>query len=93
MESLNARYRRAVRARALPHRTGRKCLYLVTRSLDPKGSGARLPYAALICTPTVHFAGFRWRWLLVGVVTAASLCSCTWSWDLSGWHGLGWFFW
>nr|WP_281287674.1 transposase [Amycolatopsis rhizosphaerae] len=41
IESLNARYRRAVRARGhFP--TGQaamKCLYLVTRSLDPTGAG------------------------------------------------------
>ncbi|MEN3270426.1 MAG: hypothetical protein V7646_7320 [Pseudonocardia sp.] len=41
IESLNARYRRAVRARG--HRTteqaAMKCLYLVTRSLDPTGTG------------------------------------------------------
>jgi putative transposase len=41
IESLNARYRRAVRARG--HFPGEqaalKCLYLVTRSLDPTGTG------------------------------------------------------
>ena len=41
-ESLNARYRRAVKA-ARGHfptkQTAMKCLYLVTRSLDPKGTG------------------------------------------------------
>ncbi len=41
IESLNARYRRAVRARAHfpPDQAVRKCLYLVTRSLDPTGQG------------------------------------------------------
>ncbi len=43
IESLNARYRRAVRARARGHfpteQAALKCLYLVTRSLDPTGRG------------------------------------------------------
>jgi putative transposase len=41
IESLNARYRRAVRARGhFPNeQAARKCLYLVTRSLDPTGTG------------------------------------------------------
>jgi putative transposase len=41
IESLNARYRRAVRARGhFPtDQAGLKCLYLVTRSLDPTGRG------------------------------------------------------
>lgn len=41
IESLNARYRRAVRARGhFPTETAAmKCLYLVTRSLDPTGTG------------------------------------------------------
>lgn len=41
IESLNARYRRAVRARGhFPNDTAAlKCLYLVTRSLDPTGRG------------------------------------------------------
>lgn len=41
IESLNARYRRAVRARGhFPtHQAALKCLYLVTRSLDPTGVG------------------------------------------------------
>lgn len=41
IESLNARYRRAVRARGhFPTEAAAlKCLYLVTRSLDPKGTG------------------------------------------------------
>ena len=41
IESLNARYRRAVRARGhFPtEQAALKCLYLVTRSLDPKGTG------------------------------------------------------
>ena len=41
IESLNARYRRAVRARGhFPNDAAAlKCLYLVTRSLDPTGSG------------------------------------------------------
>jgi putative transposase len=41
IESLNARYRRAVRARGhFPNdQAALKCLYLVTRSLDPTGKG------------------------------------------------------
>lgn len=41
IESLNARYRRAVRARGhFPtEQAAMKCLYLVTRSLDPTGQG------------------------------------------------------
>jgi putative transposase len=41
IESLNARYRRAVRARGhFPsEKAALKCLYLVTRSLDPTGTG------------------------------------------------------
>jgi len=41
IESLNARYRRAVRARGhFPNEAAAlKCLYLVTRSLDPTGRG------------------------------------------------------
>jgi putative transposase len=43
IESLNARYRRAVKARGHFHVTDKqgalKCLYLVTRSLDPTGTG------------------------------------------------------
>jgi putative transposase len=41
IESLNARYRRAVRARGhFPtEQAALKCLYLVTRSLDPTGQG------------------------------------------------------
>jgi len=41
IESLNARYRRAVRARGhFPNDAAAlKCLYLVTRSLDPTGQG------------------------------------------------------
>ena len=41
VESLNARYRRAVRARGhFPNdQAALKCLYLVTRSLDPTGRG------------------------------------------------------
>jgi putative transposase len=41
IESLNARYRRAVRARGhFPtEQPALKCLYLVTRSLDPTGRG------------------------------------------------------
>jgi len=42
IESLNARYRRAIRARGhFPNeQAALKCLYLVTRSLDPTGRGA-----------------------------------------------------
>ena len=41
IESLNARYRRAIRARGhFPtEQAALKCLYLVTRSLDPTGRG------------------------------------------------------
>jgi putative transposase len=41
IDSLNARYRRAVKARGhFPtEQAAMKCLYLVTRSLDPKGAG------------------------------------------------------
>jgi transposase-like protein len=41
IESLNARYRRAVKARGhfRPSRPPSKRLYLVTRSLDPTGRG------------------------------------------------------
>ena len=41
IESLNARYRRAVRARGhFPtEQAAIKCLYLATRSLDPTGRG------------------------------------------------------
>src|ERR1700710_1928056 len=41
IESLNARYRRAIRARGhFPNeQSALKCLYLVTRSLDPTGRG------------------------------------------------------
>ncbi len=41
IESLNARYRRAVRARGhlRTEAAALKCLYLVTRSLDPTGVG------------------------------------------------------
>jgi transposase-like protein len=41
IESLNARYRRAVKARGhFPTEAAAlKCLYLVTRSLDPTGKG------------------------------------------------------
>jgi hypothetical protein len=44
IESLNARYRRAVKARGhFPtEQAAMKCLYLVTRSLDPKGTGQTL---------------------------------------------------
>jgi putative transposase len=41
IESLNARYRRAVKARGhfRSEQAAMKCLYLVTRSLDPTGIG------------------------------------------------------
>ena len=42
IESLNARYRRAVKARGhfpTVKQAALKCLYLVTRSLDPTGTG------------------------------------------------------
>ena len=43
IESLNARYRRAVKARGhFPNEhAALKCLYLATRSLDPTGKGGR----------------------------------------------------
>ena len=43
IESLNARFRRAVRARGhFPtEQAALKCLYLVVRSLDPTGQGRR----------------------------------------------------
>src|SRR5690349_602424 len=43
IESLNARYRRAIRARGhFPNeQAALKCLYLVTRSLDPTGTGQK----------------------------------------------------
>ena len=43
IESLNARYRRAVKARGhFPNEhAALKCLYLVTRSLDPTGKGGK----------------------------------------------------
>ena len=43
MESLNARYRRAIRVRGhFPtEQAALKCLYLVTRSLDPTGTGQK----------------------------------------------------
>ena len=41
IESINARYRRAIKARGhFPNEASAlKCLYLVTRSLDPTGGG------------------------------------------------------
>jgi transposase-like protein len=41
IEAINARYRRAIRARGhFPtEQAALKCLYLVTRSLDPRGRG------------------------------------------------------
>jgi putative transposase len=41
IESLNARYRRAIKARGHfpPEQAAMKCLFLVTRSLDPTGAG------------------------------------------------------
>ena len=41
IESLNARYRRAIKARGhfSTEQAAMKCLYLVTRSLDPTGRG------------------------------------------------------
>ena len=43
IESLNARYRRAIRVRGhFPtEQAALKCLYLVTRSLDPTGTGQK----------------------------------------------------
>ncbi len=54
IESLNARYRRAVRARGhFPNeQSALKTLYLVTRSLDPKGHRVTSgPYAEASSTP------------------------------------------
>jgi putative transposase len=39
IESINARYRRAINARGHFEAAALKCLYLVTRSLDPTGRG------------------------------------------------------
>ena len=39
IESLNARYRRAVRVRVINEQAALKCLYLTTWSLDPTGKG------------------------------------------------------
>jgi transposase-like protein len=64
IESLNARYRRAVRARShFPtEQAALKCLYLVTRSLDPTGRGATR--WTMRCKPVLNaFAitfGDRW---------------------------------
>ena len=48
IESLNARYRRAVRARGhFPNeQSALKTLYLVTRSLDPKGEVPHMKVSA-----------------------------------------------
>jgi transposase-like protein len=64
IESLNARYRRAVRARGhFPtEQAAMKCLYLVTRSLDPTGAGrARwmMRWKPVVNTFAITF-GDRW---------------------------------
>jgi putative transposase len=64
IESLNARYRRAVRARGhFPsEQAALKCLYLVTRSLDPTGTGrARwtMRWQPVINAFAITFSG-RW---------------------------------
>jgi putative transposase len=64
IESLNARYRRAVRARGhFPtEQAAMKCLYLVTRSLDPTGTGATrwmMRWKAVINAFAITF-GDRW---------------------------------
>ena len=53
IESLNARYRRAVKARGhFPsEQAALKCLYLVTRSLDPTGRGQATMGDALEASP------------------------------------------
>ena len=65
IESLNARYRRAVRARGhFPsEQAALKCLYLVTRSLDPTGAGhARwtMRWKPVLNAFAITF-GDRWR--------------------------------
>jgi transposase-like protein len=60
IESLNARYRRAIRARGhFPtEQSAMKCLYLVTRSLDPAGTGrARW---TMRWKPVINAFGDRW---------------------------------
>jgi transposase, mutator family len=62
IESINARYRRAVRARGhFPNeQAALKCLYLVTRSLDPTGGGrARwvIRWKPALNTFAITFAG------------------------------------
>jgi len=56
IESLNARYRRAVKARGhFPtEQAALKCLYLVTRSLDPTGTGRRDLLTQMPETPLVR---------------------------------------
>lgn len=62
IESINARYRRAVRARGhFPNeQAALKCLYLVTRSLDPTGAGrARwvIRWKPALSASAITFAG------------------------------------
>jgi transposase-like protein len=64
IESLNARYRRVIRARGhFPtEQAAMKCLYLVTRSLDPTGTGNTrwtMRWKPVINAFTVTF-GDRW---------------------------------
>jgi putative transposase len=64
IESLNARYRRAIRARGhFPtEQAAMKCLYLVTRSLNPTGTGSArwtMRWKPVINAFTITF-GDRW---------------------------------
>ena len=64
IESLNARYRRAIRARGhFPtEQAAMKCLYVVVRSLDPTGTGrARwtMRWKSVLNTFAITFGG-RW---------------------------------
>ena len=58
IESINVRYRRAVRARGhFPtEASALKCLYLVTRSLDPTGGG-RARWKPALNAFAITFAG------------------------------------
>jgi len=65
IESLNARYRRAITVRGhFPtEQAGLKCLYLVTRSLDPKGTGQQR-------------WSMRWKLSLNAVLQSRSATGC-----------------
>ena len=61
IESLNCRYRRAIKARGhfLSEAAALECLYLVTRSLDPKGTGQQrcaIRWKPALNAPAVTFA-------------------------------------